>query len=704
MENNQAKVEPVVHRANAGSASWLTAGLAAVVSFSLAGPSRAGAVAAGDQPTVVQQGETVSSSSAEDGQDPSARFSAALDLLQAHIDGKAQAGSAELLRAATLIATQGKQVASSADTLRRAFGVVDAYETRIGPLFMNAGTRNGFPRNRTSGLELDRALFALQQALLDHAYTPRNLAAFRPVLEGAALRTSAYFPGPVGAVPDPHQEYRVTVNASQPAAWGSPVMYAEDPARRPTGCYLAPGCIATVTVPPALVGKGFAVRVGAHSWDLKDKPVIKRLDRISLVYPIEATTTLIANPLGGGVYIEVPSLAKAGRVKVDIRNVVRAPFFSARSFDKTTLAAWRSTERRYPGPWADFESDRFMMQVPTSWVYAYNDPATLLRDWDRALDTVSALFGYPPVRPKSVLYLQVDVVLRGDAYYPGYPQSNFDYDPHAPGNGHSDHWLLKGPQSNGATIFHELGHAQLFTKFRGEVEAVVNLPYVAVLNQAFGVDLDQAFGRSFDSPAISLDQAAIMWMVTQNFRDGKPMDISDSEANEVRYQHRGYAKYVEIARLFGWKTLGRFWKSYQLDYLRGMQPEDRNADPTDGRILRLSRQAGVDLTPLIHFWGVQPNNPAQLRAAMATDRLRPSARIYDRLTHYLTLIPMNREEFARHAAVLYPRGIRPGQNPNYAEGWYEAWLRKYDRSHGEAAKAALQKVISTYFPRGRPAE
>lgn len=603
---------------------------------------------------------------------------------------------------ALLIATQAKEIATNADVLARALKTVEACESATGPLFMNAGTRNGFPRNPARGLELDRALFALQQALLDHAYTPGNLVKYRTLLEGAAFKTSAYFPGSAGTEPNPNQTHKVRINASQPAPWGSPVMFDEDPARRPTGCYVAPGSFASVTVPRDLVGKGFSIRVGAHSWDLKDKPMVKRLDRVSLVFPIQTVTTIVANPLGGGIYIEVPPKAKAGLVDVTIKNVVRSPFFSSRSFDKTTLAAWRNTERIQPGPWADFESDRFMMQVPTQWIRTLDDPDRLMRDWDKALDVVSALFGYPEVRPKSVLYLQVDVVLRGSAYFPGYPQSNFNYNPHAP-EASNDRWLLKGPQSSGAIIFHELGHAQLFTKFRGEVEAVVNLPYAAVLNQAFGVDLDLAFGRSFDKPEISLDQAAIMWMVTQNFRDGKPMDISNSERNEVRYQHRGYGKYIEIAKLYGWETLEKFWKSYQLDYLKGQQPKDRNADPVDSRILRLSKHAGADLTPLVHFWGVQPDKPVALREALAKDKLRPSAKIYDRLNRYLTLIPMNREEFARHAETIYPKGIRKGQNPNFAEGWYDVWLQKYDRTHGESARAALRRIIDTYFPEGRPA-
>lgn len=621
--------------------------------------------------------------------------------LTAHINQAAPLTGDQINEQARIIGENIKALGGTREAIKDAFALVALYEDRVGPLFINKDTRNGMTRKPQAGFELHHALFVLQQGLLDHAYTPANLKRFADVLDGASFKTSAYFPGPVGAPSDKNKVHEVSINASQPKAWGAPVMFAEDPARRPTGCYLAPGDVAAVTVPAEMVNKGFSVRVGAHSWDLTEKPRILRLDRVSLVYPIEAAETAVANPLGGGIYIEVPPEADLGLVTVRIRRAVRSPFFSTRSFDKTSLEQWRQTERRHPGPWADFESDRFMMQVPTKWVYAYDDPVTLMRDWDTALDCVSALFGLPPVRPKSVLYLQIDVVLRGSAFFPGYPQSNFMYSPHKPEQGNSDHWVLKGPQSDGATIFHELGHAQLFTKFAGEVEAVVNFPYVSVLNKGFGVDLDAAFGRSFHNDNITLDQAAIMWMVTENFRRGKPMDISNSETNEVRYQHRGYGKYVEIVKLFGWKALEDFWRSVQLDYIRGVEYE-RNADPTDNRILRMSKTAGADLTPLIHFWGVHPENPAALREAMAEAGLRPSPLIYDRLVHYKTLIPMSSADFAKHAAAIYPGGVRDGQNPRYAEGWYSVWLKKYDESHGRAARAALQAIIELYFPDGRP--
>jgi hypothetical protein len=631
----------------------------------------------------------------------STEFSTAMLQLKNHIHETAILDTDQLKQQSEIIRKNIDQIEQTTAIISQALDLVASYENTVGPLFMNQATRGGFPRKPAGALELDRAMFAVQQGIIDYAFTPDNLKSFKQILKGAAFETSAYFPGAVDAPVDPTVVYEASINASQPACWGIPVMDNDKPARRSTGCYLAPGSIAKVSVPQSIVGKGFTIRVGAHSWDLKKKPKMVRLDRVSLVYPIEEIHTAIANPLGGNIYIEVPYLADAGIVKVGIRNAVRSPFFSARHFDKTTLEQWRKTERLHPGPWADFESDKFMMQVPTDWIYNYDDPVKLMQDWDCSMDTVSDLFGLPRLRPKTVLYLQVDLIYRGGANFPGYPQSNFRYNPNKKENGRSKHWLLKGPQSAGEIIFHELGHAHLFTKFRGEVEAVVNLPYVAVLNQGFGVDLDAAFGRSFSKPTVSLDQAALMWMVTENFRKGNPMNISNSQANEVRYQHRGYGKYVEIARLFGWKVLGDFWHSVNQDYLKGIE-YSRNADPTDSRILRLSQKAGADLTPLIHFWGVQPKNRNTLKKAMLENRLKPSRLIYDRLLDYKTLIPMSNAEFASHAKIVNPKGIRKGRNPLYGEGWYYTWLPKYQESHGAGAQAALQEMIEVYFPNGRP--
>ncbi len=624
-------------------------------------------------------------------------FSVTLGKLNRHLAGDSTLSASQLTEAAATIQQEAEELTLNVLNIEKALYIVNLYETQHDPLFIGDATRGGFPRQPAGGLELERVIFALQQALLDHAYTPKGVKTAPQIFKGAAFETASFFPGAVAAPEDPDVIHEARINASHPTAWGSPVSGNEVPARRPTGCYVAPGSIVRMIAPPSLINQGYSIRVGAHSWDLQKKPVISRLDRVSIVYPITERDTWITSPLGGGIYIEVPYEANAGIVKVLFKNAVKAPFFSARSFAPTSLDEWKNVERNHPAPWADFETDKFMMQVPTNWVSALEDPVSLMQDWDKAMDAVTELFGLPSRLPKTVLYLQVDITMRGNANFPGYPQSNYPYNPLKDEKGYAKHWMVRGPQYADWTVFHEVGHAMLFTKFKGEVEAVVNLPTVAVFNRKFGVDLDTAFGQSvLKKDQISLDQAAIMWMVTENFRQGNPMNISNKPGDEVKYQHRGYGKYVEIVNLFGWEALSRFWHSVHLDYNKGIT-YPRNNDPTDSRILRMSIAAGADLTPLIHFWGVQPDDPDQLARDIRRAGLKPSAAIRDRLLHYQTLIPMDNAAFRAHTNIIYPKGLGTPKNLLYGEGWYSVWLPKYNATHGEAAQVALQEIIDLYF-------
>ena len=234
----------------------------------------------------------------------------ALDALDAHLSGASPLTAPQLAQLEVQLRQNAIAVGTSAGLLMRAFAVSRRYETSNGPLFINARTRGGFPR--TGGRELDRAMLVLQQLLIDQAFDRQNVERHQQIFAGAGFATSSYFPGAVAAPTDPGVTHSVRINASQPTFVGLPVAYHDLPALRPTGTYLAPGSVAVVTVPDALVGKGFSVRVGAHSWDLRDKPTITRFDRVSIVYPITCKWTRIANPLGGGIYVEVPVPGQRG--------------------------------------------------------------------------------------------------------------------------------------------------------------------------------------------------------------------------------------------------------------------------------------------------------------------------------------------------------------------------------------------------------
>ena len=296
-----------------------------------------------------------------------------------------------------------------------------------GPLWV---ARGGFNRRgKPPANDLHWTIYNVMQNIMDRVYTAKNVARYGDILNGFKFGCSAHFPGTVEPPADPNAALTVKINGSYLKPFKHALMHEERPARRPTGAYLAPGTIATVKVPQSIVGKGYQVRVGAHSWDNARKPRILRLDRSSLVYSIDRTEVNVASPLGGGIYIEVPMKADAGIVEVTISNAVRSPYFSAKPFHRTSLAEWQNVERKHKAPWADLQSEKFMMQVPTSWICKLDDPVALMKNWDAAMDALNDLMGLPRVWGKETMYLQVDLQNRSRVFAPGYPTVNGRYDP-----------------------------------------------------------------------------------------------------------------------------------------------------------------------------------------------------------------------------------------------------------------------------------
>ena len=576
--------------------------------------------------------------------------------------------------------------------------LLDEYETSQAPLFLAGATVGGISKDPVSSESAQkreaRGMLDVFQTVHDEVFSNDTVTTCASKLQGRSWKTSNFFPGKVTAPLDANKTFTVPVNATVPAVWGIPVAFATDAKIRPTGLYLPPGSVGKITVPPSLVNAGFAVRVGAHTWDHSQKPTHQRMHRVSTRFEIKQQTTHIANPLGGGVYIEVPYLAAKGLVSFQVQGVVEAPFFSLRSFDSMTAAQWQA--RRAAGvPWTDFVTDHYMTQVPSNWVYAKNDPTQLLKDWDKSMKGVSEFVGIAPEKRNDVvMWSQTDLQLPGGAHGIGYPQVNILYNPLADARGSSAHPAVNDPL-NQQTEFHELGHSQLFSKFDGETEALVNFPIVYVSTQKFGNDLDIAFSRSFGNQGLTRDKAAIDWMVTVNFGNGAEMNRSNTTKDEFRYQARGYAKYADIAALFGWKALTNFYNQENLDYVANTPSDGLKEE--DSRILRLSVAAGADITPLIQFWGIQPDEPAKLKAAIAAKGLRSSAAIKARLEFYRTLIPADAPAFLIFFQTIYP-GTPAGQSPDFGEGWYHIRKTQWNAAEAQKARVALDAVLTKYFP------
>ena len=636
--------------------------------------------------------------------------------LKSHITGATNLSAAQINAHKLTIDAESYRFAESATIIAATFDLVRTYDTVKGPLWVS----RSLPQRDSVTNDLHWTLYTVMQDIMDVTYKTQTLTNHEALLNGFKFNSASNFPGPCVPPANSNQTYTATLSASYLDTRGWPSQ-GDGPgtfARKPTGCYLAPGSIATITVPPALVGKGYKIRVGAHSWDFSNKPSIKRLDRSSLLFSISALETKVASPLGGGIYIEVPFLASNGVVNVQLKNAVRSPYFSAKSFHTTTPTQWL-TERTNAAPWADFQSDKFMMQVPSSWISAMPDPAQLIRDWDASMDAINDLMGFPRLRGKETLYPQVDLQIRASVFAPGYPSVNVGgFSATATYGGYNTHYLVRGPQyGDDANIdFHEQGHAYFFDKFPGETESNVNLLYVPVLQVKFGLSLDAAFRASlgYNNSYQTLDTTAMAWMTVFNF---SPREVPMADA-EKAYQLKGHAKFVDIARLYGWGVLSNYWSSFVTDYEAG----SNYATATDSLLLRLSKSVGKDIRPLFHFWGIHPQNPATLTAAMTNAHLLAPVEIFDTLVHYQSLVPPNNTAFTNFAYKWW------GHKPSMSGYWEEReHARQWDTnalySAGDQQRSQLtnpgeiynqnsaaditnrvQELINLYYPNGRPTD
>ncbi|WP_372807375.1 M60 family metallopeptidase [Pontiella sp.] len=614
----------------------------------------------------------------------------ALTELENHVLGSVSLSGAEIAANKAAIVSGASLFGSSTNVMGAAFDLVDRYDAEVGPLWKDGSPIQSFDRNTVSDEEMGWVVYTVMQTLMDETYTVANVAANAALLDGRRFGSSAHFPGAVDA-PASNATHTAVINGSYPDTEGWQRQHDDYPARKPTGCYVAPGSIVTVEVPASIVGAGYQIRVGAHSWDLETRrTTVKRLDRPSILYDIDATEILVGNPLGGGIYVEVPYLADAGVVEIDITGAVRSPYFSSNNVTghNTTLEEWLNTERNHPAPWADFQTENFMTQVPTDWIYNLDDPVALMADWSHGIDIMNDLMGFPRSRGKETLYAQVDVIMRGGAFFPGYPTGNDTYDPDTDYGGASSNYLVNGPQYAPSQVFHEQGHAYFFKKFDDETESTVNLLHVPIWNVGFGIDLDTSFAasRGFQSnPHRTLDNTAVTWMLCSNFVNGVEM-----EKAEKSYQLKGYAKYVDIARLFGWQVVNDFHHRMVVDGVK-----NSSAETDDDLIDRMAVAAGVDVRPLMHFWGIHPGS-----GSTESETYPASNEIFDLLWQYRYSIPADNAAFQAFVEGWW--GEQPSLDGFQTEVDHAAQWDRYAESTAAAITAQLDAILARYFPEGDP--
>ncbi len=628
----------------------------------------------------------------------------ALHDLNEHINETITLSASELTLIRNTFVNFSYCLADSEPMILLAKSVVENYDNQIGALFTTPNTEFGFSKDAASapGMEVERAMLALQQGIFDYVFTPDMYTNYPQHINGWKFNSCVVFPGYVDPPADSSKSNPVLIRANFEDPDGMNPYYdingdGTNHALRPTGLYLSPGSVASVIVPDSLVGQGYYVRVGSHEWDLTDRSNFYRLDRISKKFPIDSTTIEVFNPLGGAISVLVPFGANDGIINVSVSNGVEAPFFSLKSFYETSDF---DAELSKPGPWAVFETDNVMFTIPKhSIVPGQYDLMQAMLDWEMAVRGVNSILARQIIPDKHNMYMIADLDIRFGAYSIGYPMSNTPLRyTEVPGPA----YFINGPGPDDETNFHETGHALAISKFAGEEEALVNFPYIMAMNYGLNTDLNEAVNYSFVPNTFDIDKTATHRMVSNTF--GSERNISNTTKDEVRYQHRGYGHYFEIVNLFGWCPLRNFWKQELIDFENGINHGINDQD-IDSRILRMSVAAQADLRPLFHVFGILPQDSIALHDTMVQLGVLPSLTIYNRLQNYFDLIPGDSIAFVNYALYVYPdlHTNGPIEDPDYGVGWHYLKSLTYNASEAQSRSDILQSIIDRYYTNGKPA-
>ncbi|MFL1677096.1 M60 family metallopeptidase [Paenibacillus dendritiformis] len=223
-----------------------------------------------------------------------------------------------------------------------------------------------------------------------------------------------------------------------------------------TGVYAEAGKPITIDVPQGTTN--LDVQIGAHTDNLsslsldnwKRAPVITKRETLS---PGRNTIT---SPYGGLVYL-IPTKPKPGTtVTVNLNSGVQAPHYIKGT---TKLKDWQNTIRHYGAPWAELQTDRVILTLPSEYVRNLDHPDEVLKLWDEMLTEYDKLVGTAPNRSLphrsiSLPYRYVgDIQISAGFMHAGYPIMFFN-DPSA-----IDAVTVDGIKTlDGWGWWHETGH------------------------------------------------------------------------------------------------------------------------------------------------------------------------------------------------------------------------------------------------------
>ena len=352
-------------------------------------------------------------------------------------------------------------------------------------------------------------------------------------------------------------------------------------------------------VPASVAEKGLGIEIGAHTDRLWHLSEWSRIPQITTYKQIHSTEARVTNAFGGPIYISVPEGGRVADFVATVSGGVRAPRYV---HHQTDLNQWRKSIRKLPAPWAEIESDKIILTVPSLVIRELDDPSALMDVWDRISDLVSDLAGLPNWRVRAERMV-TDVQISYAVLHAGYPIMMYlaKAETVVSREEMMKGWIGDGLHNKGTWGFaHELGHnvqSDLWS-FAGAVEPTANLFTLYVFEKHCNVPVSA-------NPRGSKEFIA-QEMATYNF--SKP-DFRQWKEDSLL----SLATYVQMQRAFGWDAFKRVFAQYLM--LPAEERPKSDAEKRDQWMVRFSRQVRRNLGPFFETWGIPTS--AAARASIA---------------------------------------------------------------------------------------
>ena len=383
-----------------------------------------------------------------------------------------------------------------------------------------------------------------------------------------------FFPGAVPADAARIASRTVSIDTTVPA-WHS------------TGLYAAPGELIRVQIPPEAADKGFGVRIGCHTDGLWHLDKWQRAPEISRRESLRQAQTAAANPFGGLIYIEVPGDCTLGTIAVSVAGAVEAPRYI---HGKTSVEEWKTKLRNSPAPWAELETKKVILSVPSAKIRQLDDPDALMAVWDAILDAQADLATIPRDRKRPERIVP-DTQISAGYMHSGYPIMTWL-------DGSVDTSLSTAKMKAGSWgHFHELGHNHQVGDwtFDGTGEVTCNLFSLYVMETVCG----QPSGRGHDA----MEPASVEKRLRKHL---------ETRAVFERWKADPFlalTMYHQLRTGFGWEAFKKVFAEYR-DLPNAQRPKNDDEE-RDQWMVRFSRATGKNLGPFFQTWGVPTSQAAR---------------------------------------------------------------------------------------------